>query len=173
MENPAPTKGYSQLSADMLKTDEGQTNAVFACFGSAAQQAQMFEDGLTKFLATYNVASSESVTLEDLESLKVKLNKFTMGSLIVNLEKLVKFNTTFVPDTFNQVLKDRNFLMHHFFLERAPELATTEGRMELLSELIAIEGRLELARVMIDAIRVALCEAMNIGAEYPHRKILS
>ena len=35
-------------SLRMLETEEGQNNAVFACFGSAAQHAQMFEEALGK-----------------------------------------------------------------------------------------------------------------------------
>ena len=32
-------RGYTAESLDLLKTEEGQKNAVFACFGSAAQHA--------------------------------------------------------------------------------------------------------------------------------------
>jgi len=52
----------------MLKTDEGETNAVFSCFGAAAQHAQIFEEGLAKFLVVYNLLAAKAVTLEDLES---------------------------------------------------------------------------------------------------------
>jgi hypothetical protein len=61
-------RGYSRVSLDMLKTDEGETNAVFSCFGAAAQHAQIFEEGLAKFLVVYNLLAAKAVTLEDLES---------------------------------------------------------------------------------------------------------
>ena len=34
------------MSLEMLKSEEGQLNAVFACFGSAAQHSQYFEAAL-------------------------------------------------------------------------------------------------------------------------------
>ena len=40
-------------SLKMLEPEEGQNNAVFACFGSAAQHAQMFEEALGNFLLAY------------------------------------------------------------------------------------------------------------------------
>ena len=34
-------QGYSEESLKMLKSDEGQLNAVYACFGSAMAQSQL------------------------------------------------------------------------------------------------------------------------------------
>ena len=53
-ENEDIERGYSSESLKMLESEEGQLNAVFACFGSAAQRAQLFEQSLSRFLAMYN-----------------------------------------------------------------------------------------------------------------------
>ena len=37
------SKGYTEESLRMLEQEEGQSNAIFALFGSAAQRAQNFE----------------------------------------------------------------------------------------------------------------------------------
>src|SRR3954454_3936065 len=80
--------GYTSESLRMLESAEGQTNAVFACYGSAAQRAQNFEDGLARFLLVYNRITKESLRLEDLEA---GLHKLTMGRLIKDLSKFVTF----------------------------------------------------------------------------------
>jgi hypothetical protein len=46
--------GYTEESLRMLETAEGQSNAVIACFGSAAQHAQLFGQALARFLGVYN-----------------------------------------------------------------------------------------------------------------------
>ena len=46
--------GYTTESLRMLASKEGQINAVFACFGSAAQHSQFFEAALGEFLLVYN-----------------------------------------------------------------------------------------------------------------------
>jgi|SRR5580658_7318699 hypothetical protein len=175
MENPTnepgEPKGYSQESLDMLKTDEGQLNAVFACFGSAAQHAQMFEQGLSKFLIVYNIVTSEGVPLEDLDSLKDELGQKTMGALLGELKKHIAFPEQDVPELFGNALKARNFLMHHFFLELGDQLSTSEGRMGLLQLLITIEKTLDNSRIMINAMRIATCKTLGLDDEYPHNPI--
>lgn len=47
-------RGYTTESLKILETEEGQLNAVFACFGSAVQHSQLFEQSLTRFLKMYN-----------------------------------------------------------------------------------------------------------------------
>ena len=59
-------RGYTTESLKMLETEEGQLNAVFACFGSAVQHSQLFEQGLTRFLKMYNKIASDSLSIDDL-----------------------------------------------------------------------------------------------------------
>lgn len=64
MADPEPKDpGYSEESLNMLKTAEGQSNAVFACFGSAAQHCQHFEKALADFLILYNKATNQSLAV--------------------------------------------------------------------------------------------------------------
>jgi len=50
-------------SLETLESEEGQLNAVFACFGSAAQHAQFFEEALGEFLLAYNKICNKSLTI--------------------------------------------------------------------------------------------------------------
>lgn len=76
-------------SLQMLKTRAGQVNAVFACFGSAAQHAQHFEAALADFLSEYNKLTKRGVSLEEFEALDQKLQKKTLGTLLREFSKYV------------------------------------------------------------------------------------
>ena len=152
-------RGYTDESLRMLESDEGQLNAVFACFGSAVQHAQLFEQGLTRFLTIYNKIASDSVSVNDIG------RKMTMGELLRKVGKHVTTNSS-VAKRFSTALKKRNFLIHRFFLERAPLLKSSEGRLQLLSELVAIDANLEDSRVTINAMRIAMCETLGIKDEW-------
>ena len=153
---------YTDESLKMLESKEGQLNAVFACFGSATQHAQLFEQGLTRFLTIYNKIASDSVRIDDIGQ------KLTMGGLLKRIRRHVTINDDSVEEGFSSALKERNYLVHRFFLERDPQLRSTEGRMELLSELIAIENNLERCRIMINAMRIAMCESLGIQDDWAH-----
>ena len=158
-----PTDGtppaYTEKSLRMLESREGQLNAVFACFGSAAQRAQLFEQGLTRFLIMYNRITSETVTVHDIETK-------TMGWLRREISRHITVNEDSVEERFSAALTQRNFLMHRFFLERNQQLASGEGRIELLGELVGIEADLERCRVTINAMRIAMCEALEVEDEW-------
>ncbi|HEY4354685.1 MAG TPA: hypothetical protein VGN16_02980 [Acidobacteriaceae bacterium] len=161
-ESKTESVGYTEESLRMLKTAEGQSNAIFACFGSAAQRAQNFEDGVAKFLVVYNQATNDSLTSEDLESRNDELSRKTMGQLLHRLKKVVTFPDDTYTDYFLEALGRRNFLMHKYFLERNHMFATEASRFEALAELATMENVFNRARIAINAMRIALCETLNI-----------
>jgi len=163
---PTHSPGYSAESLKMLETAEGQTNAVFACFGSAAQHAQLFEQGLSRFLITYNKLCNDDLSIEKLDAIASGLHKKTMGQLLKKLSQHVTVEDDSVFGEFEVALRQRNYLMHEFFLERNSELESEEGRMRLLKELLTVEGYLERSRVRINAMRIAMCETLGIDDEF-------
>jgi hypothetical protein len=99
-------------SLDVLKTEEGQLNAVFACFGSAAQHAQMFEEALGNFLLAYNQVRSKKLTAEEMEELTEAIHGRTMGQLLHELKSRVTFNERDTKERTEAALEVRNYLMH-------------------------------------------------------------
>lgn len=154
--------GYTDESLRMLATEEGQSNAVFACFGSAAQHAQLFEQALARFLSVYNRIASETVLLEDFREYEGKLKKKTMGWLLREMQKYVTLSDPAVAERLDCALEHRNHLMHAFFLERGDGLKSEAGRMDLLGELISIERLLDDARVTVNAMRIATCRTLRV-----------
>jgi hypothetical protein len=155
-------EGYTEVSLRMLETAEGQSNAIFACYGSVAQRAQNFENGVGKFLIVYNQITNETLTTEDLESRNADLHRKTMGQLLHRLKKIVTFPDETYTDYFQEALDQRNFLMHKYFLERDHVFATEESRFAALQELTQIEAVFDRARIAINAMRIALCRTFNI-----------
>jgi hypothetical protein len=151
----------------LIKTDasftdqQRQSNAVFACFGSAAQQAQHFEAALSEFLMVYNKIAKKSLTIQDFEAIEVSLQKKTMGALLHEFRKYVKIQDERVEDHLDAALAMRNHLIHHFFREREDLLGTERGRFTLLKELSAIGTVLKSAAAITNGMRVALSEVFN------------
>ena len=147
----------------MLNSEEGQLNAVFACFGSAAKDGQLFEASLSEFLLTYNRLLKKSLPLADLEAVETELNKKTMGVLLTDFQKHVKINDASVIASLSDALQKRNFLIHRYFRERQNKFGDEQGRLEMLAELVAIGQLLGRAEVLMTAMRYALCQALEGG----------
>ena len=157
--------GYTSESLRMLESKEGQLNAVFACFGSAAQRGQFYEVALDKFLWVYNKICKESLTLQDLEIIKTKKTKFQkqpMGALLKKFKKYVTIDDDRVEQCLDSALVKRNFLIHDFFLEREKKFDTEKGRREMVRELIGIQKELEIATKLTNGMRVAVSEALGL-----------
>ena len=153
--------GYTAESLEMLKSEEGQKNAVFACFGSAAQYAQLMEIALSDFLVVCSRCATRYLDLEDLEKKEDKLRAMTTGQLLRMLNDRVKFDAQWVSDSLDHARKRRNWLMHHYFVERGEGLSTKQGRFEMLEELISIERELANAVAITNAMRIALTETLD------------
>lgn len=149
-------------SLDMLQTEEGQLNAVFACFGSVAQHAQMFEEALGNFLLAYNNVRPEKMSAQELEELTQNMQGRTMGQLLYELKSRVTFNAGDYRERMEAALKARNYLMHKWFLERRDAFNSEAGRMALLQELVDKEQLLDSARIMANAMRIAMCRTLGI-----------
>ena len=156
-------KGYTYESLRMLESEEGQTNAIFACFGSAAQHGWLFEVALEEFLLTYNKLCKKSLDLNDLEAIEKKLSKQTMGRLLAEFRKHVTIDDHTVEQCMDSALQKRNFLIHHFFRKRQEKFRTEKGRMELLAELVAIERELKHATDLTNGMRVAVSRKLGLN----------
>ena len=146
-----------QESLKMLESEEGQLNAVYACYGSAAQHGQLFEAALSDFLVTY-----QSLVKRLPESSLTK--KKTMGQLLTEFRRYIKIrdeNDQWVFDSLSSALEMRNFLIHRYFLERQDKFENESGRFDMLGELISTQETLNAARVLTNAIRIALCENLE------------
>lgn len=119
--NSAPAKSDDDMVYDsvteadldesllMLKTRAGQVNAVFACFGSAAQRAQHFEAALAEFLLEYNKLTRRTIMPEEFEQLDQKLQKRTLGALLREFSKHVRISDNKVVGFLETALEKGTF----------------------------------------------------------------
>lgn len=144
--------GYSSESLKMLESKEGQMNAVFACYGSAAQHGQLLEEALAMLITELN-------GMRSLESTDGGFDKKTTGQLLrMFIRDFVEEIDDWVPDFLDRARERRNFLTHEYFLKRKKAMAVEAGRLEILRELLDIEGDLRRAAGLVNGLRVAVAE---------------
>ena len=142
--------GYSTRSLEMLETEEGQLNAVFACYGSAAQHAQLFEEALASLLALLNEFLAPDHPI-------AALDKMTTGQLLNLFKKqFVEEMDDWVPEFLDAAREQRNFLVHRYFLARSEALGSEVGRRAMLEELLGIESQLRHGAALINGLRAAI-----------------
>ena len=165
VQNNSDHLGYTEESLRMLKSEEGQTNAIFACFGSAAQHCQHFEAALDEFLWVCSNMCKKPLSILDLDDVRAKPHKQTIGRLLAEIRKIVTIDDNTVEECMDSALTKRNFLIHHFFRQRNEKFLTENGRMEMLRELVAIESELKLATDLTNGMRVAVSTALGLSDE--------
>ncbi len=147
--------GCSDISLGMLESEEGQLNAVFACYGSAAQHGQLFEESITRLILLLNELSGIEPNAEMME-------KWTIGRLLAHWQKtFVHKIDEWVPQFLDEGRRLRTFLMHDYFLSRKDHLATEDGRMAMLVELSGIEQHFRRAAGLINGLRVAISRQLD------------
>ena len=147
--------GYSARSLEMLESKEGQLNAIFACYGSAAQHGQLFEEALLKLIA----ALKECLGID---STAAAVQKKTIGELLKLFEnKFVEEMDDWVSDFLDKTRRRRNFLIHDYFLKRSDAMGTDAGRAAVLRELVDIEAQLRRGADLVNGLRVAIEAARN------------
>ena len=148
-------RGYSEISLSMLQSEEGQLNAVFACYGSAAQHGQFFEESVTRLIIALNEMSGSEGEAE-------KMEKWTLGRLLNHFQgKFVNEIDEWVPEHLEEGRRLRNLLIHDYFLKRDGKLSTRNGRMAVLKELLHIERHLKRGADSLNGLRVAVGKAMD------------
>ena len=145
-------------SLAMLKTAEGQKNAVFACFGSAVQHAQRFEAEVVGLLVACARLEATPLSLAELDGLDNKLQKQTLGALLKRWSTQATIDENSYAQLLTDALQTRNFLIHRYFLERDEALGDEAGRFRLLRELVKIQTKFEEATTLARAITIALNE---------------
>ena len=165
------TLSYSSESLDMLKSKEGQMNAIFACYGSAVQHGQLLEQALGDLILSLHQVSGHSLSRADLRSEEEKIRRKTLGQLLRDFDThIIKIDRP-VQESFRIALKKRNFLIHSYFLERDGGFGRRSGRMKVLRELIAIQNTLERAAIVSRAMLHALTERLEGKARDPDGKV--
>lgn len=137
----------------------------YAFFGLAAYFAQCFEQSLVLILASHELLTNRHQSkFRSLDDLFASLDKKTMGMLIGDLSKCtaISENTT---EMLEVVLKQRNYLMHHFFPENILKFWNAAGRREVLDELRELAELFRANDRLLQTIYLALWNKLGISEE--------
>ncbi len=119
---------------DLNDLVEEQVKEVYARYGLAMYQAQCVERSLAILLATEYGPGIQKITRTEYDKLLESLFKKTLGALLTELRKSGVVSLNFESDLSN-ALKQRNWLAHNYFWERAGHFMTIKGRSMMIEEL--------------------------------------
>lgn len=129
--------------------DEGEhVKEVFAYFGRAIYAASCVETGITHallyldylasveedFRRTKGLGFDQKKYQSDFDAFMERHFALTLGNLIKRLNDLASMDSE-LKDRILAAKRRRDFLVHHFWRERAVEFATRNGRSMMIDEL--------------------------------------
>jgi hypothetical protein len=145
----------------LAATSEELTREVYACFGFAAYSAQCLEMSLGNYFMVYQRVSDITLTVDELLAMEATRQKQTLGLLLKDFRKYVDLDASY-DDVLVQALKKRNFLMHHFFRERAVHFMADAGRSQMIDELTEIADSLQIADKVVIAVYDSLARILGV-----------
>jgi hypothetical protein len=110
-----------------------QIREVYARYGLAVYHGQLVERQLAMLLATEFGPGPERITRSQFDDLLGGYFQETLGRLAQRLERL-GCSQDVVGDV-QACLKARNWLVHHYFWDRAAQFTKTGGRDKMIAEL--------------------------------------
>jgi hypothetical protein len=153
------------MSTDDEERKEEEHKEVYAQFGAVAARASQFETLLVCMLLAIKKGKGELPTTEQYEELETRLqNSKTLGGLLSDVKTVVTM-TPAAEVLLAESLRRRNYLMHHFFRERAFEFVTTEGRQQLVAELKETHAYFLIAVRSAEAILLEIARQSGITME--------
>lgn len=154
-------RGYTKESLNMLKSKEGQLNAVFACFGSACQRGQLLEKALGDLVLVINQLVDSSLSLADLKGRDEKIRRKTMGNLFDYVKKHATISDESIIEKLTFAIDKRNFLAHRYFIERDSGFETHAGRKSMMNELVIMGDFFDQCTAVVRGINIAIRETLS------------
>ena len=154
-------RGYTKESLNMLKSKEGQLNAVFACFGSACQRGQLLEKALGDLVLVINHLVGCSLSLSDLKERDEKIRSKTMGQLFRYVKEHATISDESIIEKLTFAIERRNFLAHHYFIQRDSEFETRAGRESMMKELVIWGDIFDQCTAVVRRIDIAIRETLS------------
>jgi hypothetical protein len=114
---------------------------VYAHYGLALYLAQCLEHGLANALLFLDLIPKKARVVRTRDEWRAEFDSFTSRNFGQTLGRLIRDlrEVTTVPpelqDKLTHALRQRNWLTHHFFRERAAEFMSARGRDRMIGEL--------------------------------------
>lgn len=148
-----------------------EVKEIYAHFGLAIYQAQCLEFGLVNALVFLDhipnkrkLASSAAQWAESVDSFMERKFEFTLGRMIRELESITLVSTD-LQDLLSSALKQRNWLAHGYFKDRAEDFLTQRGRAKMLEELQESQELLARADAALEGVIKPVRERIGLTDE--------
>jgi hypothetical protein len=125
----------------MLDPESEQIREVYAIFGMAMYQAQNLEKGLAILFAVFD--DSKLMTAWDYDARFAESFESTFGTLVTKFAALSSPGQEQLLKQLEKAVHDRNVLAHQYFWDRAAQFCSSEGRAEMIRELVRMGNRFE------------------------------
>lgn len=125
----------------MLDPESEQIREVYAVFGMAMYQAQNLEKGLAILFAVFD--NSKLMTAWDYDARFAESFESTFGTFVTKFAELSSPGHDQLLKQLEEAVNDRNVLAHHYFWDRAAQFCSSEGRAEMIRELVRMGNRFE------------------------------
>lgn len=117
-----------------IDSESSQIKEVYAQFGLVMYQVQCFERTLAILLVTAYAPDLQEITRSQYEELLGRYFQRTLGNLINQLREFITVSR-YLEITLSRALQKRNWLVHHYFWERAITFLREDGRESVIKEL--------------------------------------
>lgn len=144
-----------------MTPEDEECREVYAHFGLAAYHAQCLEKDLVVSLLACARLAKTAPAPAGLDELRESLHKRPLGTLLKEFRGLGTLDPP-LEQLVEDALKKRNFLMHHYFWERATDFLSAKGRARMIGELDEIRDLLAKASLVPIALRGAALKALGI-----------
>ncbi len=153
----------SDSHREIPEPDDYGPKEVFAFFGLASYSAQVLEKGLIIMVIAFRCKGLR-ITRREFDVLYAEYNKKTLGQLLIRARKSIS-----IPDNVDSLLDEallkRNWLMHHYFADRAVQFTTEIGRRQMLSELQSLIRIFIEADLATESIYTPILEEFGVTGE--------
>lgn len=154
-----------------LDPESHHVREVYAHYGLAMYWAQcleqsifqhlLFFDHFPKAVKSYTTAEDWIVAIDRYEARELKQ---TMGRLIYRLREAGQ-TTSSIEQCLDGALKNRNWLAHGYFSDRAVDFMSPSGRDRMLEELGVLKGQFVSTSEKIDEITMPVARRYGLTAE--------
>jgi hypothetical protein len=154
-----------------------QIKEVYARFGLAVYFAQALEHGIANALLVVDLIPTRRHLALSKEEWAAEVDAFmdhhfddTMGRLINNLRSITTLGVD-LESLLRNALRKRNWLVHHYFRERAEEFVSNARRQEMLKEIDECRELFQTADASLDSIVRPLRTSQGITDEWIEREM--
>jgi hypothetical protein len=127
---------------DDIDDEDYQTREVYAHFGLAVFHAQVLEHHVVNLAAVANVFPNAAAGQSEFDSIMDRGFRQVLGQLVKEISSFLTSDATITTD-LAEIVKKRNFLIHHYWRERVGLSLTPRGRNRMIVELQAIQQQFQ------------------------------